>query len=192
MQLCDRDASSSYGAAQCHWVHSCQGATQGYGEADYCYPYVLWSSRRVSNLKAWSPELLGGSFFENYGDAGHPVTQAISVRCVLVLISGYYGLQLCDSQASSSYGAARCYYLAGGCQGAALNTNWANKCYPYHLWSGTPSGAEYWSPNLNAGSINLTGACGTGHCPVSLTFSVRCVLDLIPFSIQTISSATES
>ena len=86
-------------------------------------------------------------------------------------------MQLCDQWERSKYGAAQCKWL-GGCQGAAFNTNWATHCYPNIIWSGTPSGSEYWSPHLNSGTFHMTGACTTGHCPVSLAFTVRCVLDL--------------
>jgi len=43
-----------------------------------------------------------------------------------------FGLQLCDANASSSYGAAQCNSKGGGCQGSS-----GNYCYPNHIWSGS-------------------------------------------------------
>ncbi len=78
------------------------------------------------------------------------------------------GLQLCDNLAA---GSVRCYYRNGGCAGSA-NGN----CYPYHNWTNTAqSSGVFWAPNLNSGSINMYGACGTGYCSNTFAFSVRCV-----------------
>ena len=52
-------------------------------------------------------------------------------------------------------------------------------CNPYFVWSGTlKSGTSYWSPYLNSGTFNLTGACGSGYCASTNAFGVRCVPDL--------------
>lgn len=76
-------------------------------------------------------------------------------------------------------GSVRCGELWSGCAGAAVGTEWANNCYPNIAWSSSAqSSGVYWSPYLNGGSVSLHGACGTGYCPVSLAFSVRCVLVL--------------
>ena len=111
---------------------------------------------------------MGGKLFENYGDAGHPITEASSVRCVLDLRPTDYSLQLCEQYESSKYGAARCYELNSGCQGA-MNTN----CNPYDLWSGTlQSGSVYYRGTLQSGVWSLNYYIST-HA-----YSVRCVLDL--------------
>lgn len=81
LQLCDWAASSSYGAARCD---SLGGGCKG-GANNNCYPYILWSGKQVSSTYSWSPELAQGRFFEYNGKAGHIITQAMSVRCVLDL-----------------------------------------------------------------------------------------------------------
>jgi len=81
LQLCDWAASSSYGAARCD---SLGGGCKG-GANNNCYPYILWSGKQVSSTYSWSPELAQGRFFEYNGEAGHIITQAMSVRCVLDL-----------------------------------------------------------------------------------------------------------
>ena len=81
LQLCDAWESSKYGAAQClNLVDGCQGAS-----GDYCFPYVVWSSKQPSSTTHWSPELNGGSFFETLDPAGHDSLHAFTVRCVLDL-----------------------------------------------------------------------------------------------------------
>ena len=80
-KLCDANTSSSYGAAQClYLVGGCQG-----GVNNNCYPYIVWSGKQISTTHSWSPELNGGRFYEYNGEAGHSVTQAEFVRCVLDL-----------------------------------------------------------------------------------------------------------
>ncbi len=74
--------------------------------------------------------------------------------------------QLCDQ--NSGYGALRCYNLSGGCPGAN-----GNNCYPYHVWTGTPNGSNYYSPNLQNGTLYPTN----NNLPTN-AFTVRCVLDL--------------
>ncbi len=81
------------------------------------------------------------------------------------------GLQLCDTDNSSFYGAAHCARLTSGCQGS-----YNNHCRPYGLWSGAPYSLEYWSPLLSSGIFYLSEACDTGHCPDLFSFSVRCLL----------------
>ncbi len=77
-------------------------------------------------------------------------------------------LQLCDA---NSAGSVRCNYRGGGCAGAA-ETN----CYPYIVWSASAqSTGVYYSPEFNGSSIKFYQACGTGYCPVSYAFSVRCL-----------------
>ena len=78
---------------------------------------------------------------------------------------------------SSKYGAAQCYLLIGGCQGAATSTSWTAQCYPDIIWTSKAGGSGYYSPDLAYGSISY-GACSTGICPASMAFTVRCVLDL--------------
>ncbi len=92
---------------------------------------------------------------------------AVSWICVLTL-------QLYDSQASSTYGAAQCYPLVSGCQGAVYDST----CYPYHIWSETLSNSKYYAPYLIGGTLGIKGPCSGELCPVSIAFSVRCVLDL--------------
>lgn len=85
------------------------------------------------------------------------------------------GLQLCDNNASSSYGAARCDYLNGGCQGSGNSS-----CWPNHIWSGLFLASGYYQGfALNSGGLKSTGICdGAGHCINTNAFAVRCVLDL--------------
>ena len=73
-------------------------------------------------------------------------------------------LQLCDKY--SGNGALRCDLSTSGCPGAANNY-----CYPYNVWSETPNGSNYYSPNLNNGTFNPTN-----NNPPTFAFSVRCVL----------------
>ncbi len=84
-------------------------------------------------------------------------------------------LQLCEHYASSSYGAAHCDWLSGGCQGA-----YANNCYPYDIWSGSLAGTMlYYDRELKNGDFTTYNACGgEAKCSVQNAFSVRCVLDL--------------
>ena len=119
---------------------------------------------------------MGGKLFENYGDAGHPITEASSVRCVLDLRPTDYSLQLCDAYESSKYGAAQCYALAGGCQGAS-STN----CYPDSFWSATVfDSAGYHRGFYLTGAATFGISCSEagGKCPNTHSFTVRCVLDL--------------
>ena len=92
-------------------------------------------------------------------------------------------LQLCDWNTSSSYGAARCSNLSGGCQGAVSGTSWAGHCYPFYIWSGSEVGASSYHQvyEVNSGSLRyVSGTCGNdayGKCVNSWALSVRCVLD---------------
>ena len=53
---------------------------------------------------------------------------------------------------------------------------YADNCYPADIWAGTlQSGKSYHAIDLNNGSYRVTGPCGTGYCPNTLAFSVRCV-----------------
>lgn len=63
--------------------------------------------------------------------------------------------------------------MAGKCKGAApgyTSQNWADNCYPNHIWAGTPTGSNYWDAYLNNSEF------GTNSNPGTLAFSVRCVL----------------
>ena len=88
-------------------------------------------------------------------------------------------MQLCDNLESSKYGAARCYYLAGGCQGS-YNTN----CNPNYVWSGSvvDSSSYHRGFGFESGAFaNFSNSCGTGmngKCITNWAFGVRCVLDL--------------
>ena len=73
--FCETPAGSCYPL-----VGGCQG-----GVNNNCYPYIVWSGKQISTTHSWSPELNGGRFYEYNGEAGHSVTQAESVRCVLDL-----------------------------------------------------------------------------------------------------------
>ena len=87
-------------------------------------------------------------------------------------------LQLCDAGASSSYGAAYCRWLDGGCQGS-YNTN----CHPAWVWSSktsSTSSGEYWGVGLESGSLVDNSKAYIGTYP----YSVRCVLDLVLLFIK--------
>ncbi len=77
---------------------------------------------------------------------------------------GDNGLRLCDGY--SGYGAARCDYY-GVCNGAADSSN----CYPYEVWSSTPTGSLYYYFGLDNGSF------GQGYQRPRCADSVRCVLE---------------
>jgi len=66
----------------------------------------------------------------------------------------------CD-YSSSSYGAARCYHLAYGCQGA-----YGGGCYTYNFWSSVSTGSYL----LSGGNLN-----GPSSAVTSWAFSARCV-----------------
>jgi len=86
-------------------------------------------------------------------------------------------LQLCDHSQSSSYGAARCYWLSGGCQGATFGTGDAGKCFPYIIWSDKQvDGTHHWSPELVSGRF-FEYFGDAGHVSTYAS-SVRCVLGL--------------
>jgi len=89
----------------------------------------------------------------------------------------YPGLQLCDYNASSTYGAAQCQWFIGGCQGAAVGTGNATHCYPYGLWSSSEgSGAgSYTNRELVGGAY-----ANTYTRSVAGAFGVRCVLGSVP------------
>ena len=91
LQLCDWYESSKYGAAQCGpFYGGCQGAMN-----NYCFPYVVWSSKQPSSTTHWSPELNGGKFFETLDPTGHNSLHAFTVRCVLDLkqLNPYWNLR---------------------------------------------------------------------------------------------------
>ena len=80
LQLCDANASSSYGAAQCSWLtYGCQGAI-----GLHCWPYWVWSTLVSSKGKAYDRVLNSGSFTFD-ANSPHEITFAFSVRCVLDL-----------------------------------------------------------------------------------------------------------
>lgn len=84
-------------------------------------------------------------------------------------------LQLCDHSQSSSYGAARCYWLSGGCQGATFGTGDAGKCFPYIIWSDKQvDSTHHWSPELVSGRF-FEYFGDAGHVSTYAS-SVRCVL----------------
>ncbi len=180
VQLCDRLESSSYGAAQCHWyTNGCQGASN-----PNCYPYGLWSGSPSETNYYHNRELQNGSYNVTYSKhAGN----AFSVRCVLdlnILFVKFFiktiqiELQLCDREASSTYGAAQCQPFYGGCQGAAIGLNWNGNCYPITIWSSSPAQSigYHYAYDFSGGSFyNPHGT--SGHF-VTLSLSVRCVLDL--------------
>ena len=157
----------------------------------------------MSSTHSWSPELKSGSFYEYNGDAGHPITQAFGVRCVLDLnsirtISGCPGAlnNNCYPNAvwSSSIYSGNSYYYDGylnngtfngphsGSNLAAvsvrcvLDLKSADNCYPNVVWSGTvQSGSNYYHGNLNGGTFNATTS---NYSAYTYARGVRCVLDL--------------
>ena len=76
---------------------------------------------------------------------------------------GDNGLRLCDF--NNGYDPAWCG-IYGSCFGAA-NAG----CYPYWVWSSTPSGSDYYEYYLNAGTFNQN------YNDPRLAASVRCVLE---------------
>ena len=91
-------------------------------------------------------------------------------------------MQLCDRLESSSYGAAQCYVLVGGCQGAQINN-----CYPYSLWAQTPNGKERYHGYM-AGGILYSRVPNESRL-VTMGHGLRCVLDLImPFGTAFITT----
>ena len=119
-----------------------------------------------------------------YYSTSYDMPVAFGIRCVLDLycsnILQTSGLQLCDHGASSSYGAAQCYWLNGGCQG----TN-NNNCYPNHMWSGSLLETGYYRAfKLISSNLTTSDVCdGAGKCVAGGGFSVRCVLVLIPADV---------
>ncbi len=173
LQLCEHGASSSYGAAHCSpLVSGCQGSYD-----TNCNPHAIWLTS-TGGVK-YHAMLHGGNLGRS---SSHPVTSAFSVRCVL-------GLKctdklIADYSTSLPYGAAQCYWLAGGCQGTGIGTPYVNNCYPYAVWSSTavePIG-HYRGYEMNGGSFFYSsGTCGAGvygKCGTTWGFSVRCVLGL--------------
>ena len=81
-------------------------------------------------------------------------------------------MQLCDRWESSKYGAAQCYELYGGCQGAI-----GNNCWPNWVWAGTKASVagKAYDRALESGGWIINE-----YTPHEFTnaFSVRCVLDL--------------
>ena len=89
----------------------------------------------------------------------------------MVKCGSYPGLQLCDNNASSSYGAAQCQGYSGGCQGASNNS-----CVPDAFWASTLRSADnYEHAWLDHGVLYTARGSGT-H--LTIAYSVRCVLDL--------------
>ncbi len=80
---------------------------------------------------------------------------------------------LCDALESSKYGAAQCYTLIGGCQGAPSDGGGTDACYPHDIWASTQgsNSCRYWR-------ILKYGSFDENCYPVTYAFSVRCVLDL--------------
>ncbi len=178
LRLCDAYESSKYGTVRCAGLSgSCQGSYSG-----NCWAYHLWSGTVAESSGHYRvPELARGAFgslsstCNQTGGYGKCIaTWSFSVRCVvglMLLLST--DCQLCEYFESSKYGAARCFELGGGCQGSS-NTN----CYPHAIWSASFGGANgypYHAP-LDTGVLHLNATY-----PVSAAFSVRCVLDLIPY-----------
>ena len=65
----------------------------------------------------------------------------------------------------------------GGCAGAAVNTGWTGNCYPNNMWSGIPRDSGYFQAfHMNNSHFNNETCDGTGRCPSTIAFSVRCVL----------------
>ena len=90
--LCD--LYSGYGTLQCSYTGTngyCPGAVN-----NNCYPYIVWSDKRLTNSQAWSPELREGRFYEYIGDTGHPITQTMSVRCVLGFVFNFCRIAFFD------------------------------------------------------------------------------------------------
>lgn len=76
-ELCDWN--TGYGTLYCgSGTGSCPGSCE-----NGCYAHHVWSSNRVGDSNAWSPELWDGRFFGYHGDAGHDIYYAFGVRCVL-------------------------------------------------------------------------------------------------------------
>ena len=108
-------------------------------------------------------------------------THAFSVRCVLDLNTAD-GLQLCDYQPSSSYGAAQCRGYSGGCQGAATGNSDVNNCYPHIVWTVSKTDIYHQGYRLYGGVLGYaSGTCSAGmygKCTLPYALSVRCVLGL--------------
>ena len=147
------------------------GGCQGSANAN-CNPNAFWAStlRSSSNYEhAW---LSAGTLY-TAGGSSSLMTYPFSVRCVLDL-SINEGLQLCDASTSSSYGATQCYWLSGGCQGS-----YGTNCHPFDLWSGTIDHEGYYKlGQLISGTWRINTYAST------YAFSVRCVLDLILYSVS--------
>ena len=82
---------------------------------------------------------------------------------------GDNGLRFCDDD--SGYGAARCD-LYTSCYGSS-----GDICFPYGVWSATPSGSRYYYYNLGGGTFN-----GPYLNDPRYAFSARCVLKSGDFS----------
>ena len=170
LQLCEGLESSKYGAAQCYprYDGGCQGAAN-----TNCNPDTVWSSMPSGSDSYIRAYLNSGNWRAPVGEP-YLYTHAFSVRCVLGLNTAD-GLQLCDYFASSSYGAAQCRSLGGGCQGG-----YGNYCVPSHIWSGTLApGTEssHYAYYLN------NGLFGEYIRSLPENYSVRCVLGLTPFRV---------
>lgn len=149
-----------HSAPRCNALYDkCKGA-----DGDSCWPYHIWTGTPAGG-KYHTLMLNNGSFYEN-SNSPYPTTLAFSVRCVL----GY------KAHNCSLY-TPRCYRLDSKCKGAAPGISDADKCYPFHMWSGTrsDSGRAYNFP-LSKGAFILDVTCGGEGCPYTEAFSVRCVL----------------
>ena len=174
LQLCDAGASSSSGAARCEAKKDgCMGAV-----ADYCWPYHVWSGTYISTGVYRGFALIGSEGFTTYvacdGTGSCGMAIPFSVRCVLDLVLlALSGLQLCEANESSKYGAVQCSGLDGGCQGAYYWTDAG--CWPYGLWSGSKgsSSGSYIVREFDKGAYIFAPTRLVTHA-----YSVRCVPDL--------------
>ena len=57
------------------------------------------------------------------------------------------------------------------CPGASPGTDYANRCLPYHIWSGTKAAEGYVDRDINSGKVY-----GPSIHDITYAFSVRCLL----------------
>ena len=95
---------------------------------------------------------------------------------------------------NAGYGTLHCLRSMDGCPGAGTGTYWANRCHPYHVWSGTEgsSAGIYKLAELVSGIFSLKGACSTGECIYTITGTVRCVLDMNLFKLKSHKGSADS
>jgi len=177
LQLCEGLESSKYGAAQCYprYDGGCQGSAN-----NNCNPDTVWSSMPSGSDSYIRAYLNSGNWRAPVGEP-YLYTHAFSVRCVLDLNTAD-GLQLCDYQPSSSYGAAQCRGYSGGCQGAATGNSDVNNCYPHIVWTVSKTDIYHQGYRLYGGVLGYaSGTCSAGmygKCTLPYALSVRCVLGL--------------